>query len=64
MHYISSGIEHQKIDWVGIHKKICLDLITFRESKGFVSKDKREKKSEELQNKNVSASTLHMYNYF
>ncbi|CAI2735734.1 unnamed protein product [Schistosoma spindalis] len=53
MHYISSGIEHQKIDWVGIHKKICLDLITFRESKGFVSKDKREKKNEELQNKNI-----------
>ncbi|RTG85775.1 uncharacterized protein DC041_0002407 [Schistosoma bovis] len=58
MHYISSGIEHQKIDWVGIHKKICLDLITFRESKGFVSKDKREKKSEELQNKNLDLVRL------
>lgn len=52
------GIEHQKIDWVGIHKKICLDLISFRESKGFVSKDKREKKSEELQNKNLDLVRL------
>ncbi|CAH8673784.1 Zinc finger MYND domain-containing protein 12 [Schistosoma haematobium] len=52
------GIEHQKIDWVGIHKKICLDLITFRESKGFVSKDKRQKKSEELQNKNLDLVRL------
>ncbi|CAH8568293.1 unnamed protein product [Schistosoma turkestanicum] len=53
------GIEHQKVDWVGIHEKICLDLISFRKPEEFVlSKDGREKKNEELQRKNLDMVQL------
>ncbi|KAH8868951.1 Zinc finger MYND domain-containing protein 12 [Schistosoma japonicum] len=53
------GIEHQKIDWVGIHEKICLDLASFRKPETFlVSKSEREKDREKLQQKNLNMVRL------
>ncbi|KAK4475292.1 hypothetical protein MN116_002362 [Schistosoma mekongi] len=53
------GIDHQKIDWVGIHEKICCDLVSFRKPQAFlVSKNEREKESEELQQKNLNMVRL------
>nr|CAH8874340.1 unnamed protein product [Trichobilharzia regenti] len=54
-----SGTEHQKIDWVGIHEKICADLMSLRKPAPFiVSTDERKKKKEEIQDKNVDMVSL------
>ncbi|KAA3681897.1 uncharacterized protein DEA37_0000601 [Paragonimus westermani] len=48
------GTEHQKIDWVGIHEKICETLMSIRKPVAFIaSEDERRKVREDLQNKNV-----------
>ncbi|VDP78850.1 unnamed protein product [Echinostoma caproni] len=49
------GVEHQKIDWVGIHEKICNSLISLRKPIPFIaSEDERRKLKDELQNKNLT----------
>ncbi|VDD74500.1 unnamed protein product [Mesocestoides corti] len=44
------NIEHQKIDWVGIHEQICSTLGRLRKPFGFIpSEEDRRKKMEEIQ---------------
>ncbi|CAH8651357.1 unnamed protein product [Heterobilharzia americana] len=53
------GAEHQKIDWVGIHEKICSDLMSLRKPAPFtVSADERKKKKDEIQDKNMDMVKL------
>ncbi|CAL8077298.1 unnamed protein product [Calicophoron daubneyi] len=48
------GTEHQKIDWVGIHEKICSSLMAIRKPVPFIaSEDERRKARDELQDKNI-----------
>ena len=42
--YCSSGAEHQNIDWVGIHEKICQLLIPLRTPIPFTSGSEEERR--------------------
>ncbi|KER22771.1 hypothetical protein T265_09214 [Opisthorchis viverrini] len=53
------GTEHQKIDWVGIHEKICSSLMVIRKPVPFIaSEDERRSLRDELQDKNIDMVAL------
>ncbi|TPP62272.1 Zinc finger MYND domain-containing protein 12 [Fasciola gigantica] len=53
------GTEHQKIDWVGIHEKICNNLMSLRKPVPFIaSEDERRKLKDEIRDKNVRMVAL------
>ncbi|TGZ69511.1 hypothetical protein CRM22_003713 [Opisthorchis felineus] len=53
------GTEHQKIDWVGIHEKICSSLMVIRKPVPFIaSEDERRNARDELQDKNIDMVAL------
>lgn len=46
------GVEHQKADWLGIHEKICQNLIPLRQSAPFLpSEEERQSRERQLQTK-------------
>jgi len=50
-----SGVEHQKADWLGIHEKICQNLIPLRQSAPFLpSEEERQNRERQLQTKKAS----------
>ena len=50
-----SGVEHQKADWLGIHEKICQNLIPLRQSAPFLpSEEERQSRERQLQTKKVN----------
>lgn len=54
LNFFSSGIEHQKADWMGIHEKICQSLIALRQAAPFLpSEEERQKREKQLQSKKV-----------
>ena len=49
MQNFCSSVEHQRADWVGIHSKICEDLIPLRKPVPFLtSEDSRKKRRNEI----------------
>ncbi|CAH8592444.1 unnamed protein product [Dicrocoelium dendriticum] len=53
------GTEHLKLDWVGIHEKICIKLMAIRKPVSFIaSEDGRRKARDELQQTNLDMVKL------
>ena len=51
-----SGVEHQKADWLGIHEKICQNLIPLRQSAPFLpSEEERQHRERQLSVKKVGS---------
>ena len=58
----SSGVEHQKADWVGIHDKICQSLIALRQGAPFLpSEEERQKREKHILMKKVRFTLVLSY---
>lgn len=60
-----SGVEHQRADWLGIHEKICQQMIPLRTPLPFVSSEEERRHMDEqrLMRQVTSIPIQHMLKY-
>lgn len=60
-----SGLEHQKVDWVGIHEKICQLLLPLRTPLPFASseEERQHRQNQQLMRQASYIPCIFMYPY-